>query len=84
MQPSTPAPPTQAERQPVAWDPALIERLRKELAVYLGPMAKMIVGRASSKARSLGELYDSLAGEIPAPKDREHFRKSLATISSRS
>jgi class 3 adenylate cyclase len=78
------APSADAERPPVAWDPALIERLRKELAAYVGPMAKMIVGRAAAKAKSLGELYDSLAGEIPAPKDRERFRKSVAAIPSRS
>jgi hypothetical protein len=54
--------------------------LRKELAAYVGPMAKMILGRASGKAKSLGELYDLLAAEISAPKDREKFRRAVAMI----
>jgi class 3 adenylate cyclase len=67
-------------KPPFAVDPALAERLRKELAAYVGPMAKMILNRASGKAKSLGELYDLLATEITAPKDRERFRRAIATI----
>jgi class 3 adenylate cyclase len=65
-------------KPPFAVDPALGERLRKELAAYVGPMAKMILSRASGKAKSLGELYDLLAAEISAPKDREKFRRAVA------
>jgi class 3 adenylate cyclase len=75
---ATPPAVTEAPKPPVAVDPAMIERLRKELAVYVGPMAKMIVSRASAKAKSLGELYDLLASEIPAPKDRDKFRRAVA------
>jgi len=67
-------------KPPFAVDAALAERLRKELAAYVGPMAKMILSRASGKANSIGELYDLLAAEIPAPKDREKFRRAVAMI----
>jgi hypothetical protein len=71
--------PAEPAKPPFAVDPATTERLRKELATYVGPMAKMIVSRASAKAKSLGELYDLLASEIAAPKDREKFRRAVAT-----
>ena len=74
--PETTTPP----KPPIAVDPALSEQLRKELATYVGPMAKMILTRASAKAKSLGELYDLLAAEISTPKDREKFRRQIATI----
>jgi class 3 adenylate cyclase len=81
VQAATPAPEAAAPaRPPFAVDPALGERLRKELAAYVGPMAKMILSRASGKAKSLGELYDLLAAEISAPKDREKFRRAVAMI----
>jgi class 3 adenylate cyclase len=72
-----PAPRPDAE--PIAWEPALLERVRKELAHYMGPMAKVLVARTSSKARSLGELYDLLANEISLPNDRAAFRRAVAT-----
>jgi serine/threonine-protein kinase len=89
--PSTPAvPATPIPAQPSAsmtsspaepqagksWDPALIERIRKELATYIGPMAKVIVGRTAKKAQSVDELYKLIATEIPSDDDR---RKFLAT-----
>jgi class 3 adenylate cyclase len=75
-----PSPAAPAEPAPVTWEPALLERLRKELATYLGPMAKVIIQRASAKARSLSELYDALGAEIGSPGDRAAFRKSIASI----
>ena len=40
-----------------AWDPALLEAARKNLAVFVGPMAKILVNRAAKNARSVKELY---------------------------
>jgi hypothetical protein len=58
-------------RQP--WDPAVLERARKDLAVYIGPMAKVIVGRAAERVLSIEELYGALAAEISSPGDRQKF-----------
>jgi class 3 adenylate cyclase len=81
--PAAPVPPlpvrtSEPEKAPVTWEPALLDRLRTELAAYIGPMAKVLVNRVSAKARSTGELYDLLAAEIPSPKDRETFRRKVA------
>ncbi len=56
-----------------AWDPALIDKIRKELAVYIGPLAKVIVNRAARKAKTAAELYVLVASEIPAESDRRKF-----------
>jgi eukaryotic-like serine/threonine-protein kinase len=57
-------------------DPAVLEAARKKLAVYIGPMARIIVGQAANRARSVEELYQILATEIPSPQDREKFLRS--------
>ena len=59
-----------------SWDPAILEKTRKNLAVFVGPMAKVLVSRAAKNARSLEELYRTLADEIPSPADREKFLRS--------
>jgi hypothetical protein len=57
--------------------PALLETARKNLATYIGPMAKVIVTHAAKTARSRQDLYEQLAEEIPSPKDRQTFLRSL-------
>jgi len=51
----------------------VLENARKNLAVFVGPMAKFLVSRAAKNARSVAELYQELASEIASPKDREKF-----------
>ncbi len=77
-----PAPPTTQAAPPTppstqSFDPALLETARKNLATYIGPMAKVIVTRAAKTARSRQDLYEKLAEEIPSPKDRQTFLRSL-------
>ena len=54
-------------------DPALLDEISKHLAVYVGPIARVLVKRAAPKASSLEELYKSLAAEIDSPQDRGKF-----------
>jgi class 3 adenylate cyclase len=58
---------------PHVWDPAMLERVRKDLAVHIGPMAKVLVDRAAAKTQTRAALYELLAAEIHSPKDREAF-----------
>jgi hypothetical protein len=62
----------------VKWEPAVLERARAALAVYVGPMARVMVNRAATKARTLKQLYDLLTSDIPSEGDREKFRKAIA------
>lgn len=55
------------------WDAAVLESARKELALFIGPMARVIVSRAAKRARTLQDLYEILAAEIPSPGDRQKF-----------
>lgn len=59
--------------QAFAFDPIGLERVRKELAVHVGPMAKVLVERAAKRSRSWRELYGLLANEVPAGKERSQF-----------
>jgi len=58
-----------------SWDPALLDRARHDLAVYMGPLARIIVRRVCSRARDPRELYELLALEIPSEAEREAFRR---------
>jgi len=53
--------------------PAVLEATVKDLAVYIGPMAKIIVNRAAKQAQSPKQLYEAVAAEIPSPVDRAKF-----------
>jgi TIR domain len=50
-----------------------LERVKEQLAVYIGPLARMIVDRAAKKAANWRELYDILAAEVPAGEERKKF-----------
>jgi class 3 adenylate cyclase len=78
--PVTPRPQTPAP----SWDPAVLERARRELARVIGPLARVMVDRASTRARTETELYDILADEIASPKDRETFRRAAPRSTHRA
>jgi len=78
--PATPAPalappPTPVEESASGLEPAILDRARKDLAVYIGPMARVLVDRVATKAPTRSALYQLLAGEIASAKDREAFLK---------
>jgi serine/threonine protein kinase len=53
--------------------PAILEATVKDLAVYIGPMAKIIVNRAAKQAQNAKQLYEAVAAEISSPADRAKF-----------
>lgn len=67
--PTVVAAPAKANR----FDPSELERVARELAVYLGPMARFILERAARAATDWRQLYDTLALEIPAGEERKKF-----------
>jgi serine/threonine protein kinase len=58
-----------------------LERVRKDLATFVGPIAHILVRRAAPESRTLNELYQTLAKEISSTGKREQF---LATMPRRS
>ena len=69
----TPAP---APAPASSWNPAALERIAKNLAQYVGPLAKIMVSRGAKKTNTVDELYRLLAAEIPSAKDRDKFLSS--------
>jgi class 3 adenylate cyclase len=56
---------------------AFNELATRELARFIGPMAKIIVARVAERYKSSKELVDALCEEIQSEKDRESFRRSV-------
>jgi len=48
-------------------------RIERELARYIGPIAKVLVTREAAKARSLPELWEALASKIEQDTERAAF-----------
>lgn len=59
-------------------DQATLEAARQALAVYLGPIAKVLVKQAAARSQTPEELYQHLAAQIPAASDRSAFLKRFA------
>ena len=57
--------------------PQTVERVGRELARYLGPIANVIVKRAAQRSASAEELFAAVAREIGSDADRTAFLRSL-------
>jgi serine/threonine protein kinase len=64
---------------PIAFDPATLDRITQALAPYIGPIAKIVVANAARKARSVEELKNALAAEIP-DADRQRFLAAVRAV----
>ncbi len=83
-----PAPPVQASTRQTATRPAeaasienaidaqTVDRVSRELATLLGPIANVIVRRAAQQSTSLDDLCTTVAREIGADEDRARFLRS--------
>jgi serine/threonine protein kinase len=56
---------------------AEIERVSKDLATYVGPIAPILVRRAAPESRTLGDLYQTLAEEISSASQRARFLAAM-------
>jgi serine/threonine-protein kinase len=63
-----------------SFDQAVLETARRDLAVYLGPIAKVLVKQAAAKSRTSQELYQRLAEQIPTAADRAAFLKRAPSL----
>jgi len=57
----------------VRFEADALDGLAKELAVYVGPVARVLVSRAAKKTQTWKQLYDALAEEVPAGSERQRF-----------
>lgn len=56
-----------------AIEPEAIDRVRRELAHYIGPIADVVVKRAAKRSTSVQELCRAVAPEIQTEAGRERF-----------
>jgi serine/threonine-protein kinase len=68
-----PTPSPASTPTPLSFEAAGLERLTRELANYVGPMARVLVNRAAKKAQSWKQLYEAVALEIEEPAERKQF-----------
>lgn len=68
---------TSARPKSSAQDTAFNDRATKELARFIGPVAKIIVAKTAKLCGSKDEFLDMLSQEISSTKDRENFRNSM-------
>jgi serine/threonine-protein kinase len=57
----------------LAADETMLHVIEKELAVYVGPMARIMVKRAAAQTTDTDELYGMLAKSLERDKDRAAF-----------
>lgn len=65
-----------ASQPGIAFDPDGLDRVKRQLAAYIGPVAKLLVDRTAKKAGSWRQLYELLSKEVPAGPERESFLAS--------
>jgi serine/threonine protein kinase len=59
-----------------AFDPSVLDSVSKELAAFIGPIAKVVVKRAAGRCSSVDELYCAVSAEIDSERDRSSFMAS--------
>jgi MFS superfamily sulfate permease-like transporter len=64
--------PVAASPEP-ALDVQAVDKAARELAVYVGPVAKVLAQRAQLRATDIASLYQALAQELHSFADREAF-----------
>jgi serine/threonine-protein kinase len=64
---------------PTGWDAALLKEIERQLARFVGPVAKVLVRRAGRQTLDVDELYAELSGNLGSEEERKAF---LATRSA--
>ncbi len=59
------------------WSEQTLDAMEQSLARYVGPMAKLLIKKASRSAQSLAELVAQMAEHIPNASERGQFLKAM-------
>jgi serine/threonine-protein kinase len=55
------------------FEPKVLDSVSRELAAFIGPIAKVVVKRAADRCSSVEELYTCVAAEIDSERERTQF-----------
>jgi serine/threonine protein kinase len=56
-----------------SFEPKILDSVSRELAAFIGPIAKVVVKRAADRCSSIEELYACVAAEIDSEHERSQF-----------
>ena len=56
-----------------SWDPRVLKAVEESLAAHIGPVAKILVGRAAHHTKDLRELCLALAAQLSTEQERKSF-----------
>jgi hypothetical protein len=79
---NAPRAPPAVEARPVSspiFDPAEVLHIERQLAGYLGPIAKYLVKQAAQRAAGVDDLLGRLATELDTEVDRREFARRCRT-----
>lgn len=71
----------QAQAAPV-WDDTTLHTIERQLANFVGPMARVMIKKAAAKSRDTAELYTLLSESISDPEVRKKFIAGMATTTA--
>jgi len=69
---------------PPAWEETVLSTLERQLAQYVGPMAKLMVKKAAGQAHDLAGLFSLLSANIGDDRERAQFVDALRDVASAS
>ena len=62
-----------ASLPPAGWDAALLKQIERQLAQFLGPLAKIVIKRGAAGSGNLDALYAAVAEHLTDPQERGAF-----------
>jgi len=77
-EPASPGTPPQGSAPTRSWDDATLGRLERELSRAVGPIARVLVRRATATSQTLDDLRRLLAGQIDTSAQRDEFMRRTA------
>jgi serine/threonine protein kinase len=66
-------PPKAAAPPASTWEPSVLRTVERQLAAFVGPLARMIVREAASRSQNVDELYSTAAESLEKDDDRKLF-----------
>ena len=66
-------PPKPAAPAASTWEPSVLRTVERQLAAFVGPLARMIVREAASRSQNVDELYSIAAESLEKDDDRKLF-----------
>lgn len=77
LSPELASSPNAEQRTASRFDAATLQRIRRELALHIGPIAELVVARAAPLCNSTEDLFLKVAEEIESPPEREDFLRKM-------